>query len=660
AVASDSGDRYFVASVPADSPDVVLQMASGGFSQSFSLTHMTREGDQPAPLYRTPGSWQTVDQADASKVLTTPYQAHGTSLPNSNLEIDLAQAAISEFGPDGANDPAPAGQAWLTLQLSDPYSYDADNLYYRTPLTPAALTLQLPGRSAIHPTRFPGGPDNPAVEPRTNDLFSDQFAFLVPAATTSATLTIDPGAQMVNIPGNINTDTVTVPPATFDLTFAAPATPAPPAGAATPPATMAAIRTPVGAADGQPRHSSSGSGFPVGAAIALVTAILIGAVGVIAIRRRATPATAGPPGPHPPPSGPHVADQPPPTATATNGHFQPSAYSPSTSAEYVQASDGQPLTARATAPTGCAEPVPAAVPASGVAVDAPAAAAPTEEAAAPAVEPEPAPPPLRIADPLPRVRLLEPPAGPPPLQPGEVRFRFAGRPLSEGLPHGTGSTVEEIIGFLALHPGERFTGSQLQIRLGSAGRPRGFSTDSITRYMSEARQHLGEDRIPKGGYEAIGLDTDVTAIAESIAEAATATDPVGRAVHLAAALAWVRGGPFADLDPGDPWAWGPDDSGLCTRLAIQIHDAAIELADLALSAGDATLAAWAAEQGLLAEKTDQPLMCRLLRAGHLQGRFDLTWAQINARLARDGDGTTPGPELLATCDELRSRRQHGN
>lgn len=121
---SDSGPQYFVASVPVDAPDVAVVMSASGFSQEFSLSHMSRQGTQPAALYRTPGSWQTTVTLDDEKDLPTPYSDGGTvDLPGAELTIHLPSVTLSYFGPDGTSDPAPTtSQAWLVPQLEDPCS----------------------------------------------------------------------------------------------------------------------------------------------------------------------------------------------------------------------------------------------------------------------------------------------------------------------------------------------------------------------------------------------------------------------------------------------------------------------------------------------------------------------------------------------------------
>jgi hypothetical protein len=48
----DLGVTYLVASLPAAAPDVVVELSSAGYAQDFSLTHMARQGPQPAALYR--------------------------------------------------------------------------------------------------------------------------------------------------------------------------------------------------------------------------------------------------------------------------------------------------------------------------------------------------------------------------------------------------------------------------------------------------------------------------------------------------------------------------------------------------------------------------------------------------------------------------------
>jgi hypothetical protein len=140
---AQTGNEYFAASLPAAAGDVELEMASDGYTQDFSLTHMTRTGVQPAALYRNPDSWDTTISLDATKVLPTPYSypPDGYNLPGAALQIQLPTVTVSYFGPDGASDPAPSsGQAWLIPDLADPFNPTgadpSDLLEYLTPPPP--------------------------------------------------------------------------------------------------------------------------------------------------------------------------------------------------------------------------------------------------------------------------------------------------------------------------------------------------------------------------------------------------------------------------------------------------------------------------------------------------------------------------------------------
>lgn len=664
AAASDSGDQYFVASVPSDAPDVTVALSSSGFTQTFSLTHMTREGTQPAPLYRTPGAWETVDQTDTSRTLVTPYQGRSTSLPNSSLEIDLPNVTLSEFGPAGASDTAPAGEAWLRPELSDPYSDNGNSLYYRTPLIPAQLTLQVPGRPAIHPTVIPAGPDNPNTAPLMNDLFPDQFAFLVPAGITTASLAINPGTQTVIIPGSAEQDTVTVPPASFQLTIPAPATPSPPDGASATPAvipTIAISHIPVANSPASGGHRPGASSFPtallIGALLALAGLGTIALVVTRARRRpRPAPAAAGPPWTFDPQAG---------SSPVANGAYAPSTpYHPDTAPQSSNGWHTATAHTTATGPVAAPSPPPAwsppadlsaslihAEPQAGSAVadvltadNNPPVATPTT------TTPAPVGPPTRSV-------LIPVPEGPPALVGGQIRILVLGRPDAEGLPAPLGETHQEILSFLALHPGERFTTEQLRGRLRPSRGSGDFGERTIPRYMSHLRGVCGVDRIPdnsdSGGYQARGIDSDLAAFNRSLRTAAQTAEPVGRATHLADALSWVRATPFFEAPKGR-YGWAETDDELSSDPCNAILQAAIELARLAIDHQDRELADWATGQGLKVWPTDEAILELVLEAAALAGitQLDAAWKRMQARLkANDAE---PSDRLQSRYHQVRN------
>ena len=100
---------------------------------------------------------------------------------------------------------------------------------------------------------------------------------------------------------------------------------------------------------------------------------------------------------------------------------------------------------------------------------------------------------------------------------------------------------------------------------------------------------------------------------------------------LRAALSLVRGMPFG-ANP-EPWTSA---AGISYAIVAEIVDAAVALAEHALSDGEAQLATWAARQGQLADRYDQGLWRILLRAAgdNPSSREDLAGALRPARRRR--------------------------
>ena len=101
---------------------------------------------------------------------------------------------------------------------------------------------------------------------------------------------------------------------------------------------------------------------------------------------------------------------------------------------------------------------------------------------------------------------------------------------------------------------------------------------------------------------------------------------------LRAALSLVRGMPFG-ANP-EPWTSA---AGISYAIVAEIVDAAVSLAELALSDGDPQLATWAARQGQLADRYDQGLWRILLRAAGDSLSRERIWQELSDLLAVDGD-----------------------
>ena len=246
--------------------------------------------------------------------------------------------------------------------------------------------------------------------------------------------------------------------------------------------------------------------------------------------------------------------------------------------------------------------------------------------------------------------LVTPPACPPPLPDGQVETQIIGPPRIMGWPaeDGTpGQSVAELLTLLALHPEQTFSAEQLRDRLGT-GRPRDLDSASIRRYVGELRRALGDERIPEaraaGGYTVKKVSTDAGRFAALVSQANAAASATTRAEHLADALALVRGAPFASR-PAGSYGWAETGTNIAAAIANTVLNTAVELAELAITAGDNDLASWAVERGLLVWPTDESLHQLALTAAAKSGpaRLERTWTQTQTRLAAEGQ--TPSPTL---------------
>ena len=101
---------------------------------------------------------------------------------------------------------------------------------------------------------------------------------------------------------------------------------------------------------------------------------------------------------------------------------------------------------------------------------------------------------------------------------------------------------------------------------------------------------------------------------------------------LRAALSLVRGMPFG-ANP-EPWT---SSAGISYSIVAEVVDAAVALAEHALSGGEPQIAAWAARQGQLADRYDQSLWRILLRAARDDPTRERIWQELLDLLAVDGD-----------------------
>lgn len=593
-----TGDTYWVASVPADATDVAVELSSDGYTQTFSLAKMAREGPQPTILYENATTWKIDRSLSEEKdipVVDTSGQESEPVLP-----VTLSDVSLSWFPPGaGAGTPAQAATAWLVPDLS---TVTGSDFCLPNPLPASALTLRLPGRTVpVRATAFPNaGADEGSSS--GDGAFTAAYGFQVPATTRTATLVVAPRRFSAAYPGCFD------PPnpftsdhtATFTLTFPVPTAWKPPADATSTPApTSAYDRTHPATAPSTATASTApsrgrtasagqatggdggGSSFPIGPVIAaIIAAALIIAAGIIYGRRRRTLAV-------------------------------------------VPAGDAGPE-------------VPAGVSARAGPIPAPAESPPPGAAPMPALHPPAVPPP---AEPHPRQILAPIPEDPYPWPEGVLVILVLGTPAVAGWPDGPAlprPTALEILVFLGLHPSQRFSADQLRTKLGE-GREKDLEPATIRRYIGELRPgneaHLPQAR-GAGGYELLAATTDAAEFEQLTKRAAGTNDPAEKARLLAASLSLVRGAPFADTPEGT-YAWV--DSGrryLRGELSALVVKAATTLADLSIAHHDSALAGWAARQGLLVSPTEEPLYERILLAAAHEGEAELerAWDETQGRL----------------------------
>jgi DNA-binding SARP family transcriptional activator len=593
---AQTGDQFFAASLPAGAGDVEVEMASDGFAQDFSLSHLTREGLQPAALYRDPGGWETTVNLAAVKSLPTPYldPADGYNLPDAALQIQLPTVTLSYFGPDGTSDPAPTpGQAWLIPALADPFNPTGSNpsslLEYRTPTTAVELTLTPADGAPIHPKALPGGPDaGDAGQCCQNDLFTNSYVFAVPSTLDSATLTIDtPPESVTPAASGVPQRNINPGPAVFPIPLPAPTSFMPPADASATPARLPGTTT-------SSNNAPKASNHTVSAALAalaggVVLAALITAI-VLRLRRRRPVSPAG---------GPSAGR----SSQTTAGPY----------ADLVDASNGT---------------------------------------ASPAVTP----PPLAGSTSRPAPETLSPFEPPQPPELAGLAVSVLGPITVTGWTEKPNrAAVTQIVGYLAAHLDRPVNLDKLQWALG-VDRDIDPSPATMRTYLSQARRCLGGGRLPEsvagGGYQLRDTNTDWATFQTLVtaAEAAETAGDTGAAIdNYGQALALVRGTPY-DSDSGYGWVDLEDHR---TTIETAIARSAQSLSRIALEQQQAQLGLWAAHQGLLANPLDETLHLAALDAAAASaqpGAVRAEWARIQGQL--QSRQTQPGTQLAARYEHF--------
>jgi DNA-binding SARP family transcriptional activator len=183
----------------------------------------------------------------------------------------------------------------------------------------------------------------------------------------------------------------------------------------------------------------------------------------------------------------------------------------------------------------------------------------------------------------------------------------------------------------------------------------GASEGSQHNVIWDARRALGEDADGNSLLVRAGelkLSPLVTSDWARFRELATCDDRDMRV----AALSLVRGKPFGDVD----WPWSTIE-GLVATMEAEVCDLASAIGEQALLDGDASLAANAAEQGILASPYDERLYRLLMRASDALGNPAGIRSAMGRLAAVLEDDVEPlesvHPETRALYEALMRRRR---
>jgi DNA-binding SARP family transcriptional activator len=212
------------------------------------------------------------------------------------------------------------------------------------------------------------------------------------------------------------------------------------------------------------------------------------------------------------------------------------------------------------------------------------------------------------------------------------------------------SKATELIAWLVLHNRHGSTDE-----VATALWPMGASEGSQHNVIWDARRALGEDAdgnsllVREGGLK---LSPLVTSDWAHFRELACCDDRETRV----AALSLVRGKPFGDVD----WQWSTVE-GLAATMEAEVCDLASAIGEQALLDGDASLAAHAAEQGILASPYDERLYRLLMRASDALGNPAGIRSAMGRLAAILEDDVEPlesvHPETRALYEALMRRRR---
>ena len=214
------------------------------------------------------------------------------------------------------------------------------------------------------------------------------------------------------------------------------------------------------------------------------------------------------------------------------------------------------------------------------------------------------------------------------------------------------SKATELIAWLVLHGRHGSTDE-----VATALWPMGASGGSQHNVIWDARRALGEDAEGNSLLVRAGnlkLSSLVTTDWAHFLELAACDDRDTRV----AALSLVRGKPFGDVD----WPWSTVE-GLVATMEAEICDLASAIGEQALLDGEASLAAHAAEQGILASPYDERLYRLLMRASDALGNPAGIRSAMGRLAAVLEDDVEPlesvHPETRALYEALMRRRRPG-
>jgi DNA-binding SARP family transcriptional activator len=297
------GEWAYVASVPAGSAEVGLELSAGGYAQTFSLLRRERTGAQPTVLYRDPLLPDIVRENAGERTLRVVDVQTGDK---GSLTFTLKQGRLSFFTPPEQVGPADdPSQAFLAVEadVDSPYIRGEAQFNHYKALPASALTATLPDSTVVQAQH--SGPDD-------DGFMSGSYYFPVPGDVEAVRVAIRPGtfdAYRDGESGSLPTPVRAEGAALFDIELT-------PGGAAKLPklakgttATTARQGDDEREAAGLPTEPASDGGRGGGPWVPLLVVLGVTAAAIGLVLRKRTAVKAGPPGAHP--------EAPAPTASLT-------------------------------------------------------------------------------------------------------------------------------------------------------------------------------------------------------------------------------------------------------------------------------------------------------------------------------------------------------